>query len=349
MKLILYKAKSWLKAATLLPVCLLLLNTALLAQSDSAAVTTEQATPAKIKPVKNTFQSIWLSDNQTVMVPVKGTLEMDIMHRFGTWNKGYEDFLGFFASSNIRLGVNYVPIDKLNVGIGFTKTTAAVIPQASTSSVSGPLWDGSLKYSIITQTKGKYPVSVSYYVNASYNTKKDVAKDIYKNWSDRLSFFHQILIARKITEKLSVQVAPSLSHHNAVNGYYTKLNDSTLKINRSMQFEHFAVALSARYKLTNVTSLMINYDQPITKHPTKNPNPSVSFGVEFNTSSHSFQLFFTNYYYLNPAINNMYNSNNPFAYTDKSTDDPATTIDESTKVKGGRFLIGFNITRLWNY
>jgi hypothetical protein len=45
----------------------------------------------------------------------------------------------------------------------------------------------------------------------------------------------------------------------------------------------------------------------------------------------------------------MYNSNNPFTYNDKAiTDDPATAIDES-KVKGGRFLIGFNITRLWNY
>jgi hypothetical protein len=329
--------------------CLLLLSTALLAQDDSTAVTEEAVAPAKVKPVKNTFQSIWISDNQTVMVPVKGTMEMDIMHRFGTWNKGYEDFMGFFAPSNIRLGISYVPINKLNVGIGFTKTTAAVIPGATISSVSGPLWDGSLKYSIITQTKGKYPVSISYYVNAAYNTKKDPDKEIYRNSSDRLSYFHQLLIARKITDKLSAQVAPSISHHNVVNGYLTKLNDSTLKINRSMQFEHFAVALSARYKLTNVTSLMINYDQPITRHATNNPNPSLSFGVEFNTSSHSFQLFFTNYYYLNPSINNLYNTNNPFGYTDKSTDDPKTTIDESTKVKGGRFLIGFNITRLWNY
>lgn len=348
MKLIVYKSKSWLRAVSMLSVCLLFLNTSLLAQNDSIAVK-ETTVPTKLKPVKNTFESVWISDNQTVMVPIKGTMEMDIMHRFGTWNKGYEDFWGFFAPSNIRMGISYVPFNKLNIGVGLTKTTAAVIPQATTSSVSGPSWDGSLKYSIITQTKGKYPVSVSYYVNAAYNTKKDPNKEIYRYYSDRLSYFHQILIARKLTDKLSVQVAPSLSHHNAVNGYFTKLNDSTLKINRSMQFEHFAVAFSARYKLTGVTSLIINYDQPITKHATSNPNPSLSIGVDFNTSSHSFQLFFTNYYYLNPAINNLYNSNNPFTYTDKSiTDDPATTINES-KVKGGRFLIGFNITRLWNY
>jgi Membrane bound beta barrel domain (DUF5777) len=347
MKLLINKAKHWFTVPVFLIGCLLLLNGALLAQDSTTAEVPEG--PVKVKPVKNTFQSVWISDNQTVMVPVKGTMEMDIMHRFGTWNKGYQDFWGLFAPSNIRIGISYVPINKLNVGIGFTKTTAAVIPKSTISSVSGPLWDGSLKYAFITQTKGKYPVSVSYYVNASYNTKKDPNHDIYRYRSDRLSYFHQILIARKINDKLSLQVAPSLSHHNAVNGYFTKLNDSTLKINRSMQFEHFAVALSARYKLTTVTSLMINYDQPITKHATNNPNPSLSFGVEFNTSSHSFQLFFTNFYYLNPAINNMYNTNNPFTYTDHSTNDPATPVDESTKVKGGRFLIGFNITRLWNY
>ncbi len=339
MKLILYKAKSWLNVATLLSIFLFLLNTGLQAQ-DSLQEVSDKSEPVKVKPVKNTFQSIWISDNQTVFVPIKKTLEMDIMHRFGTWNNGYEDFWGFFAPSNIRIGFNYVPVNKLNVGIGFTKTTAAVIPGATTSSISGPLWDVNLKYAIITQTKGKYPVSVSYYVNVAYNDKKDPNKEIYRYSSDRLNYFNQVLIARKVTEKLSVQIAPSVSHQNVVNGYFTKLNDSTLKINPSMKFDHFAVALSARYKVTNVTSVMVNYDQPLTKHATSNPNPSLSFGMEFNTSSHSFQLFFTNYYYLNPSINNMFNSNNPFKYTDKST---------NAEVSGGRFLIGFNITRLWNY
>lgn len=34
------------------------------------------------KPVKNMFESIWIIDNQTVMVPFKNTLEFDIQHRF---------------------------------------------------------------------------------------------------------------------------------------------------------------------------------------------------------------------------------------------------------------------------
>jgi len=349
MKLLLNKAKDRLILLIVLTGSLLIAGTGNLWAQDEKTDAEEAEAPVKAKPVKNTFQSVWIIDNQTTMVPIKGTMEMDIQHRFGTWDKGYEDFWGLFASSNIRIGISYVPVKNLNVGIGFAKTSAAVIPKGGISDVSGPLWDGSLKYSLFTQTKGKYPVSLSYYVNAAYNTKKDDNKDIYLNKEDRLTYFHQILIARKITDRLSVQVAPSLSHHNVVNGYFTKINDSTLKVNKSMNFDHFAVALSARYKVTNVTSLMINYDQPLTKHPTNNPHPILSFGVEFNTSSHSFQLFFTNFYYLNPGINNLYNRNSPFGYTDHSTNNPDTPEDESTRIDGNKFLIGFNITRLWNY
>ncbi len=32
----------------------------------------EARTEKKAKPVKNTFGSVWLMDNQTVMVPIKG-------------------------------------------------------------------------------------------------------------------------------------------------------------------------------------------------------------------------------------------------------------------------------------
>lgn len=294
-----------------------------MAQDEKAAE--EKPAPVKQKPVKNTFMSVWLIDNQTVMVPVKGTLEMDIMHRFGTVNKGYQDFWGLFAPSNIRLGVNYSPIDKLFVGGGITKNKL--------------LWDASAKYSIITQTKGKYPVSVTYYGNVGYDTRKDADGSIFKYGTERLSYFNQILIARKLTDRLSLQVAPSVSHQNSVAGYYTK-NDSTGKETfRNMKWDHIAVAVSARYKLTPSMGLMFNYDQPITKHNTNNPTPNLSMGLEFVTSGHSFQLFVTNYYFLNQQQNNLYNKNAPFNYT---------ISEDGTKGKGGKFLIGFNITRLWN-
>lgn len=291
---------------------------------DSAAVSAPASKP-KLKPVKNTFQSTWIIDNQTVMVSQKGTFEMDIQHRFGTVAKGYDDFWGFFAPSNIRLGAIYAPVKNLNVGIGITK--------------SNMLWDLNAKYAILRQTKGLYPVSVTYFGDVAYDTRKDADGSIFKYQSQRISFFNQLIVARKISEKLSLQAAVSLSHQNSVNGYYTK-NDSTgQEIFKLMNFDHLAVSLAGRYKLTEVTSFIFNLDQPLTKHATNNPNPNISLGLEFNTSNHSFQLFVGNYSLLNPQRNNMFNANNPFDYTTST----------GTKVPGGQFVIGFNITRLWNW
>lgn len=319
---------SKLMIATCILGLLFLSSNTILAQDSTVVVKVIEKAP-KSKPVKNTFTSVWIIDNQTVMVPVKGTFEMDIQHRFGVLTKGYKDFWGFFAPSNIRLGVSYAPINKLNLGIGVTK--------------SNMLWDASAKYSLFTQTKGIYPVSLTYYANMAYDTREDVT--IYdgsaiKNESDKLSFFHQLIFARKMSDKLSLQIAPSISYQNAVAGYYTK-NDSTGQdIFKTMENAHFAISFAGRYKLTNGTAIIFNYDQPITNHATNNPKPNLALGFEFNTSNHSFQLFFGNYSLLNPQRNNLFNQNAPFNFTDGGT---GKTSD------GGQFLIGFNITRLWNY
>jgi hypothetical protein len=105
---------------------------------------------------------------------------MDINHRFGLWNKGYEAFWGIFAPSNIRLGASYAPIKNLFVGIGVTKTTTATIPYALRLRQLLDRWDGSAKYSILTQTKGKSPVSVTYYGNMGFNTKADTSHDLFE-------------------------------------------------------------------------------------------------------------------------------------------------------------------------
>ena len=72
----------------------------------------QEETKRPPRPVDDMFESIWLGDNQTALVPFKGTLEMDMLHRFGTVKNGYDDFWGLYASSNIRIGFNYVAIFK---------------------------------------------------------------------------------------------------------------------------------------------------------------------------------------------------------------------------------------------
>ncbi|MBI5917004.1 MAG: hypothetical protein HY842_16660 [Bacteroidetes bacterium] len=273
-----------------------------------AAQEDETSAAATNKPVKNTFESVWLMDNQTVMVPIKGTFEMDIQHRFGTVKNGYDDLWGFYAPSNIRLGFNYAPIDNLYAGFGLTKERLQ--------------WDFNVKYALLKQMgDGGMPVSVTYFGNMVVDGRDE---ENFVRGSDRLSYFHQIIIARKVTDKFSLQVAPSMSFFNNVEGY----RDSDGEIQGKMKHEHFALAAMGRYMVTSSMAIIVGLDQPLTQHPTNNPYPNISFGLEISTSSHAFQIFAGNFNSITPQRNNVFNQND---------------------YENGEFLIGFNITRLWNF
>ncbi len=297
-----------LLAVSSLLICLLFIFRGVIAQTSSPTDSTVLITKVKKKAIKNTFESNWIQDNQSVMVPIKGTFEMDIQHRFGVVNNGYKDLYGIYAPSNIRIGLSYVVIDKLQLGAGFTKERLQ--------------WDINGKYAIVKQNKtGGWPISISWYSNIVIDTR---GKENFVTDGDRVSYFHQLLVARKISDNFSVQIAPSIAHYNNIEGFL----DKDGKIQPKMKNDHIAIAFMGRYKITPKTNLMINYDQPMTQHPMNNPHPNVSFGFEFVTSAHAFQVFAGNYHNIIPQSNAFFNQY------------------DLTK---GQFAIGFNITRLWNF
>jgi hypothetical protein len=242
------------------------------------------------------------------MVPIKGSFEFVIQHKFGNVDNGFEDFYGLFAPSNIRLGFNYVPMDKLQLGTGLTKDRMQ--------------WDFNAKYALLKQTKsGNIPVSVSVFGEMAIDLR---SSDNFVKNTDRINYFTQLLIARKFCDRFSAQVAPSMTYFNNVEGYV----DADGKIQPKMNNMHFAIAFLGRIKLTEKMSFLMNYDQPLTQHPTNNPHPNISFGFEMATSSHDFQIFMGNYDLILPASNNFYNQND---------------------YRIREFQIGFNISRLWNF
>lgn len=272
-------------------------------EEDEETVQTLSIKSRGLQRVGNTFESIWLIDNQTVHVPLRKTLEFDILHRFGTIKNGYEDLFGLYAPSNIRIGFGYTPLNRLMVGFGFTKDRL--------------LWDFNWKYAILKESD-VMPVSMTYFGNIGMDTRK---KDNFVNNSDRYTYFHQLMVAKKITENLSLQAGLSLSHFNAVEGY---LNNEGVQEGK-MKNDHLAFNILGRYKISDAMAFIGNYDQPLTKHTTNNPNPNISVGVELATPLHAFQVFLGNYKWIVPQYNNLLNNNN---------------------FEDGAFLIGFNITRL---
>jgi len=323
MKSFINKIKRLLISGVCVVVTLFILNSTGYAQHDSTVASSQAKAPTKPRPVKNTFQAGQIIDAQTVMVPVKGTFEADIQHRFGSVKNGYQDLWGIYGIADIRMGFLYTPINNLEVGFGLTKVNM--------------LLDGSAKYAIFRQTKNRFPVSLTYYGNIAVKTIENPDNVLFTYNSQRWSFFNELMIARKINDKLSVQVGFSISHQNSVPGYYIK-SDTTNVIFKEQKFNMYAISFCTRYKLTAGTSFIFDYDQPLTSFAANNPHPNFAFGFEFNTSGHTFQLFAGNYIMLNPQQNSLYNANNPFGYT-----------ENGTKVPGGQFNIGFNITRLWNF
>ncbi len=226
MKSFINKTKSRLISGVSLIVALFVLNNTGFAQNDSSAAPKQEA-PAKPRPVKNTFGSSLIIDDQTVMVPVKGTFEADIQHRFGSVQNGAKDLWGIYGIADIRMGFQYAPIDNLYIGIGITKLNMLI--------------DGSAKYAILKQTTSEMPVSLTYYGNIAVKTIADPDNLVFTYSSQRWSFFNQLIVARKINDKLSVQVGLSISHQNSVPGYYIKSDTSTV-IYQEQKFNMYTVS-----------------------------------------------------------------------------------------------------------
>ena len=307
------KAISYISIVSLIRLPLLML-VLVLSVNQLIAQDTTKVVASEVKKksyVKNTFDGNYIIDNQTVMVPIKGTFEFDILHRFGTIEHGWKDLGGLFASANMLLGFSYVPMKDLQVGFGATNDRMQV--------------NGNLKYALLKQTKNNsMPVSVTLFANSVMDTRaKNSALPII-NLQDRMSFFSQLIIAQKITESFSLQLAPSYSYFNNVEGYY----DVNQVIQSKTNNGHLAISIAGKYKLTEGLSLIANFDQPITQHPMNNPNPNISLGLDMKTSGHDFQIFVGNYGSILPQNNNVYNHND---------------------FSKSQFLIGFNISRLWNF
>ena len=266
-------------------------------------VAVAQEDDAKKKKVKeklerSAFESASLIDNATNVLFNKNALEVQMAHRFGLVNGGTNDLAGFWAPSNIRIGLSYAIHERLTIGYGTTKFDR--------------LQDFNYKVALLRQTRSnKMPVSVTFYGNFTVDAR---TKENFPHLEDRWSNFNQIIIARRFSPKLSLQIAPSISHYNVVKN--------------TMRNDMVAIAFGGRYKISPQTSIIVDYSQPITEFLQDNPHPGISIGVEFSTSAHAFQLFATNYNGLVQQKNYMFNTNDFFK---------------------GDFLIGFNITRIYNF
>jgi hypothetical protein len=275
--------------------------------------------PAKKNlPVKNAFESNWIMNNQSMVVPFANTLEFDINHRFGTVEKG-DDMLGMYEPANIRLGVTYTPMKNLQIGGGITKESM--------------MNDLNLKWNILQQTRsGSFPVFITYYGNVVVNGtrngvnwsikgvdgKDSIVNEKFPNDASRFSYFNQLIIGRKFCDWLSVQAAVSYAHYNLI--------DTTNGNPHDRKNDNLAISIAGRVKTTATMSVLFAYDMPL--NPATGVKPNLALGVEWSTGSHAFQIFLSPYTSIINQQDMFYNTND---FTKKQV------------------AICFNISRLWNF
>lgn len=215
-----------------------------------------------------TFKTTRIINMHSVENAAAGVMDFRISHRFGFINSGAYDLFGL-DQALMRIGFEYGVTDRLMVGFGRSNVNKA--------------YDTFLKYKILRQGSGKrnIPISVSYFASAVCNTVKwsDPNRDNY--FSSRMQYTHQLLIARKFNNDLSLQLTPTLVHKNLVPTVQDK-NDI------------LAMGFGGRYKLTQRFSVNGEYIYVLPNQITSTFYNSLSLGVDIETGGHVFQLHLTN-------------------------------------------------------
>lgn len=256
--------------------------TTLFAQQDSLKV--------KSKAVRFTFGTTTLIDNNTTETLYKGSIELQIHHRFSLI-ENYHNLFGIYGSANTRIGLSYGITDRIMIGVGTTKDYQ--------------LQDIQWKYAILRQTEdNKIPVSLSYYGNIVIDarSKDNFGPEDSFRTIHRLSYFTQLIVARKINDMFSVEVAPSVAYFNSV----PQNIDST----SGYKNLNLGISAGARANLFGSHSVIIEYDQLLTKQDIAvQPKPNLSLGWEIGTATHSFQVFVANYNQIINQRNLVFNTN----------------------------------------
>jgi len=268
-----------------------------------------------------TFESNFLVDDQTTVVFDKKTLGFAIQHKFATMDDGISNLWGIYgAATNIRLAMDYVPIKNLQIGAGISKTHM--------------ITDLSAKYSILQQTSdNKVPVSLAVYGvigmdgrgGSNFETGKVVdtkgeTMPVSIEFTDKISYFSQVMVSRKFTEWLSIQGGASFTHYNMV--AWDENHDL------------FGLHALGRIKISPQSSLTFNYNQPLKIESISEQNempdytPTIAVGWQISTFTHAFQIYVSNAASMLPMENMMYNR---------------------AKFNKDGIAIGFTITRLWAF
>ncbi len=272
------------------------------------------------KFTRTTFNSTRVINMQSVEIITPGSMQFMISHHFGYfWNKDLAA-----PGSGKRFKQNLAHLFGLNAGIAHTYLSFEYAPtkwsNVGIAATGRAVFEGWAKFKILRQQTGErnIPVTVGWFSMANIYTGLEEPGEFSDN---RWSFMHQLLIARKLSDRFSVQLMPTLIHFNVV----------PYGINNSNMV--WSIGMAAKYKATAKLNLTMEYARQLNMYENLisksgtiiNYSPNMlAAGVEINTGGHLFQF-----------------------YVGTTTD--ASNIDQlarnNSRLKDGQLALGFTINR----
>ena len=252
------------------------------------------------------FESSRLILSQSTETVKKNNFNFLVMHRFGDIagdDGGGEYLFGLDKIADLYIGFEYGLTNDLNIDFG-----RSAMPD------EGGLVDLELKYAIMHQTlDDSSPFALTLVGETGLKPYGD-----FDSFSDRQSYFLQAIIARKISRRLSLQIAPSFVQNN-------------LPVPDAPGSENgfFSVSATARIKVTKLMSIIVDYAHPFSTFRNNNGfSDPLGLGIQLVTGGHVFTINITN---ARTASEINYLSN--------------TTSDYFR----GNFRLGFTIARMFDF
>jgi hypothetical protein len=220
--------------------------------------------------LSSVFKGLKIINFESTKLVGKGGFYFVVSHRFGSVKNGFENLFGLDEA-----------VTHLNFIYGLTE---GINVSASRSS-NQKIYELASKFRIIKQSE-RFPFSVVGYTSVLANTALSTDNLPKLEFKHRLSYVAQLLISRKVNNKLSLQFTPTFFHDNYV-------------VNDFQDNSQFGLIFGGRYKIGKRWSFNLEYGAHLNRAKNSLYNNPLSLGFDLETGGHVFQLHFTNSQFMN--------------------------------------------------
>jgi hypothetical protein len=213
--------------------------------------------------VTSAFKALKIVNLESTKLAAKGDLYFIVAHRFGSVKDGFE---GFYGLDNANTQIKFLYGLKEWLTISGARNELA--------------YDFSVKYRLKEQVEGGFPFAIAGFNSLAINNTLKESLYPKMKFENRLIYVTQLLISRKVTDRLSLELAPTFFHENFVADDF---QDNS----------QYAIGIGGRYKMTNRWSINADYAAHLNRASGSIYKNPLSIGVDLETGGHVFQMHFT--------------------------------------------------------